>query len=495
MAAALLVGVLALAAWPLLGPFVQATGAMSKLIVQMMPDGVLGLVALAPHEPAALGRVVLFLAYAWLPVMLPWALFTVRLARRRPRPWPQVAVAVLAAPVALVGLVAQLTHARDPLSQGLVLAVSGLTVGGIARGSRVALWLVPLSALWPSLLLIEHHSLVVEAALGHDVFESGACRATADRTYRPEGFSGTRGALYSVTPTASGVALVTGLDGVGAWISYTPDGRPVGVGQAQAWGNYWRGCELDGRLWLVNRSGLYGVTVPTLGPDGLLARRDDVREVQDLGLPESLLCTGEVDLLYTACDTGRGHVYVSEQSCGGLLRYTPATGRWDRVPDVGVYLTRADRSGRGDGLHAWVTTGRVRVFDPAQGYRRLSETHVALTKADSEGCPLDGRVAVSDPTGRVRVYAPESDPARGYRYLFGVDVDAPRKLAWSDDCAQIGVVSGNDREMAIIDAGSGRVACTRPTGPGSRGIAPVPRVSGGGFAVVSACGVTTYRCQ
>ncbi len=258
------------------------------------------------------------------------------------------------------------------------------------------------------------------------------------------------------------------------WLRKGPDGQLVFVGPSRANGNLWRGCLLGGDMWFVRVGHLMQVRPP--GADG----RESVRS-----FPFDMV---GFDAPGTACDERTGSVYASDLLDGRLFEMSPRTGgqpqrRPDAVSVRGGLLSMRQRDGR-----LVMLDFQDLVVYALDESRVVRTTPAAIASSSLTLCQSDGAVAVPDLAGRLRVFRMDADG--GYTFDWGVSLFAPRTAAFSPDCAFIGVTSGDDRHVWIIERASRRIIETFAVGPTIRGVAFIgPRE----LAVADACTVTVLR--
>ena len=241
---------------------------------------------------------------------------------------------------------------------------------------------------------------------------------------------------------------------------------------SDASGNLWRGCVLDGTIWMARANYIVGAKrLPDGGPTH--------EEVYRVRLPSS-----DIDFGETACDPQRGRVYVTECTNGGMWEATP-DGRETRRYEVGGVWLLPKR--RFDGRLVITNTATLMVFAPGEG-RVTERIPAGLVDFGFDVCDVDGTVAVADTTGRLRVF--EIDDTGHYRFAWGLSLFAPRRVAYSRDCSRIAVTSGDDHRVFIVDASGHRILDVFRAGPALREVAPTaPRE----FSVADSCSITTYR--
>jgi hypothetical protein len=330
-----------------------------------------------------------------------------------------------------------------------------------------------------ALLALAPQLLVLEPMLGHSpASELVWTRARLAARCAPGGNEGARvagftaelaGNRYFAVTALGDELLVTG-ERHSFWIGR--DGEGGGFARrrpSRVVGNLWEGCRWDdGTLYLAKRGWLFRVG---RGPD-------DVRETRLPDPPGAL----ELDLVDAVCDPGAGKVYVTELLGGGVRVVTPADGRVTRQQGPGGINVQLLR--RGDGLLVGVDTARLLVYDPAAD-RVVAERRAGLSTLGVDLCAGDDAVVVTDIAGRVRLF--ERDPGGpGYRFVRGRAMAAPRRVAFSPDCARIAVASGDDATVTVLARRDLAVERRFSVGPGLRDLtwADADHV-----AAADACGV------
>jgi hypothetical protein len=236
--------------------------------------------------------------------------------------------------------------------------------------------------------------------------------------------------------------------------------------------NLWRGCQLNGTIWMGMNGRLRGVKRL---PDGSAA----VEEVYDAPIPAADFDFGE-----PACEPDRQRIYVGEASKEGLWELD-ADGRNPRRHPVGGIVLLSKR--RLDGRIIVVNSGSIMVFDPTEN-RVVERVPAGLADFGFDVCDRDGRVAVPDAVGRLRIF--ELDPSGRYRFAWGLSLFAPRRVAFSRDCSRMAVTSADDRHVYIVDAAAHRLVDVLDAGPALREVAATgPRE----FSITDACSLTTYQ--
>src|SRR6185369_6879991 len=120
---------------------------------------------------------------------------------------------------------------------------------------------------------------------------------------------------------------------------------------SEATGNLWRGCLLDGAIWMGRAN--YIVGTKRLPDDA--AQRE---EVYRLHIPSS-----DVDFGETACAPERDRLYVGEASLGGLWEVRPDGSEPRRHPIGGVFVLPKARP---DGRLILTTTSSLITFAPGE---------------------------------------------------------------------------------------------------------------------------------
>jgi hypothetical protein len=254
------------------------------------------------------------------------------------------------------------------------------------------------------------------------------------------------------------------------WLRRAADGFRFEL-PSQATGNLWRGCMLDGTLWMAKANHIVGVRRLPGPPAG--------EEVYRIRLPSH-----DIDFGETACDPERGLVYVTEGSHGGMWEVLP-DGRNPRRYDVGGVVLLPKR--RFDGRVVLTDTASVLVFAPEQG-RVVERVAAGLAVFGFDVCSTDGQVAVADTSGRLRVF--EVDRSGRYRFAWGTSLFAPRRVAYARDCSRLAVTSADDQRVFMIDVAARRVVDVLHLGPALREVAATGARE---FSIADVCSITTYR--
>ncbi|HYD47908.1 MAG TPA: hypothetical protein VEB21_06145 [Terriglobales bacterium] len=241
---------------------------------------------------------------------------------------------------------------------------------------------------------------------------------------------------------------------------------------SDATGNLWRGCLIDGTVWMARANFVVGAQRTGDPPP----RHE---QVQRLRLPSNDIDYGE-----TACAPERRRVYVTEVSLGGMWEISTDGSNPVRHEIGGIVLFPKRRF---DGRLVLSDTASLTVFDPAAA--RVTE-RLAAGVADFgfDLCSANGAAAVADAAGRLRVF--ELDGSGHYRFAWGIELFAPRRVAYSTDCSRIAVTSADDRHVSIIDSATRSVVEVHRAGPALREVAATgPRE----FSIADVCTMTTYR--
>jgi hypothetical protein len=373
------------------------------------------------------------------------------------------------------------------IDRWLLLALLSGVAAALAR-VRLLRWVVvlPFVVLWE---VVPSHGLLGFADVGtRDPAYRERLLAECSRRAgaRPENLSADHLMPYhGINPLADDLVFLAGEgpeDGgmrgraggrrVGSWWLRRTDGGFRFELPSNATGNLWRGCVLDGTLWMARAGQLIGV-----------------RRLTDPGSAHEQLHwlpvpSPDMDLLDTACDPNRGRVYVTEYLNGGLWEVALGGAEPRRFQIGGGMLIPRWRS---DGRLLLTNSASLIVFDPDE-QRVIERVPVGLATLSFDVCGTDGAVAAGDLSGRLRVF--EIDGAGKYRLAWGVSLFAPRRVAYSPDCSRIAVASADDRRVFIVDARARRVADVYRAGPALREVATTgPRE----FSVSDVCSMTTYR--
>lgn len=202
-------------------------------------------------------------------------------------------------------------------------------------------------------------------------------------------------------------------------------GAPVSVD-----GSHFHGCTLVESAWVVSDGVLTRIPFGTL----------------DAGSPSSRTIypqSQDWDSTETTCDASRRTVYLGEASQGGLWAYSldGSTHRWQL--DVEAVFPRI----RPDGKIVLTSAHELMTFDPETG-EITDRTTAALVSLGMDYCPKDDAVVVGDLAGRIRFF--NRSPS-GYRFDWGLDETAPRRVAFSPGCRFVAVTSHEGPSVSIID--------------------------------------------
>jgi len=420
---------------------------------------------------ADLGRMIGRIALALVPSVI--------LIRRSPghrRIWLAPAVILLAVVSSPVSLAACAT-----ISRWLLLALVSAVAAALIR-VRFFGWTVvlPFVVLWE---VAPSHGSTGENADDRERLLAECARhegerpvnLTADRVMPRHGINSLGDDLVLLTgegPNDGGMRGRAGGRLVTSWWMRRRDGRFEFERRSEATGNLWRGCSLDGFIWMARANGAVGVGRL---PEG----RPSHEEVKRLVLP-----AGDIDFGETACDPDRHRLYVTEATKGGMWELTPGQREVVRHEIGGVILLPKRRR---DGRLVVSSTASIKVFAPAEA-RVVERVPTALVSGGFDVCDIDGSAAVADVTGRLRVFTLDGEGR--YRFRWAIHIFAPRRVAYSRDCSRIAVTSADDHRVFVIDASARRVLDTFTAGPALREVAPTgPRE----FSVTDVCAMTTYR--
>ncbi|MBI3784760.1 MAG: hypothetical protein HY270_15310 [Deltaproteobacteria bacterium] len=259
---------------------------------------------------------------------------------------------------------------------------------------------------------------------------------------------------------------------VGSWWLRRVNGRFRFELPSSASGNLWRGCILDGTIWIARAN--FAVGVKRLPEGGSVPE-----EVYRIGIPSR-----DIDFGETACDPQHHRVYISEATEGGLWSFDPLHQDFRRVQIGGIVLLPKFRR---DGQLVLTNTGTLMTFDP--GGQRITQSLAAgLMISGFDICDKDGSVAVADVAGRLRVF--RLSAGGRYEFAWGVSMFAPRRVAWGRDCTRLALTSGDDRRVFMVDTDKHSINQTFTAGPALREVAATgPRE----LSVTDVCGVTSYR--
>ncbi|HXU04386.1 MAG TPA: hypothetical protein VN903_25670 [Polyangia bacterium] len=253
----------------------------------------------------------------------------------------------------------------------------------------------------------------------------------------------------------------------GSWWLRRREGQLVFDRPSAVQGCLWRGCALDGALWIGMAGGVVGAR-----------RAGDEETVTRFDVP-----TVDMDVGDTACDPVRRRLYVGEASEGAVWEVDPSDGSSRRIDLGRVALLPVRRFD-----DALVVGSSSELIVLSSDDRRVVErVPSALLSVGLALCGSDGAAAVADEAGRLRVFT--LDARNHYQFAWGATLFAPRRVAWSGDCSRIAVTSSDDHSVFIVDAASHRVLQVLRAGPALREItATGPRE----FLVADACSVTSF---
>jgi hypothetical protein len=465
--AALLVAVVVRS--PIFAPFVEA-----------ISEGVAALGALLRADGAATAWL-LALASAKLGLALLPSLLLIGAAPRRRWFWliPLAVLAILTTPLSFAAC-------ATPVGWLVLVVVSAAAVGLSSR--RYLRWtaVLPPLVLWQ---VVPNHGALVFAQVGTEdpAYRAqllGECARRAGT--RPEnltaellmpyhGINVLRDDLVLLTGEGSNDGNMrdrTGGRPGGSWWLRRRDGTVRFDVPSSATGNLWRGCLLDDTIWMARANLLVGVTRPA-------GDESAGEQVTRLQIPSRDMDFGE-----TACDPEHRRVYITEALQGGMWEVTRAGGAPRRHQIGGVILLPKRRF---DGRLVLTSTASLIVFSPSDD-RVTERLGAGVANIGFDICPADGTVAIADATGRLRVFA--LDAAGHYQFAWGVSLFAPRRVAYSPDCARLAVTSADDHSVNLIDTATHRVVDVFSAGPALREVvATGPRE----FSVADVCSMTTYR--
>lgn len=460
---------IAVQAWPLLRAWLTALlQASASFVALLRVDGA-----------ATTGLAALALAKIGLAVLPSVAV--IRSAPRHRKFW-------------LIPLVALLVIFSSPMSLAACPTIGRWILLAVASSAALALTYVPYlrwTAVLPLALLWEvvpSHGVLNFAQAGTDdpayrqrlLLECASHdgrrprNLTADLLMPYHGITALADDLVLLTgegPSDGGMRDHTGGRPAGSWWLRRRDGvfsfeRPSG-----ATGNLWRGCVLDGTIWMARANHIVGTQRRQEGD----AVYEDVKRLR---VPSSDMDFGE-----TACDPDRGRLYVTEALLGGMWEVAPS-GEEPRRHQIGGIVLLPKR--RFDGRLVLTNTASLSVFSPAID-RVVERVPAGLAIIGFDVCPADGSVAVADATGRVRVFT--IDDADRYQFAWGTTLFAPRRIAYSPDCSRLAVTSADDRRVSIVDTAAHRVVDVFAAGPALREVAATgPRE----FSITDVCSMTSY---
>jgi hypothetical protein len=419
-------------------------------------------VALASVDPGTI-RDALAVTAMYALALAPLGRFAVRLPAHR-RAWLPLLAFTFTVALALLPLAVTTAYAWACL----VVASVG---GWFAASRRRLAWLA-----FAPLLLAAHPTLTVHSGplswfptmRARLAARCAAAGRTLPRGMGPEAFHTT---YYGLTRFDAERLLLTGED-ASWWL--TPEGEGLAVARpAAVRGNLWTGSVGAERLWFTHSgSDLVEVDPAHAG--------DAHRERRDLRLPWGA-DKSELDLLDAVYDADTDSVFVTEMVGGGLWQYARATRRATHHR-VGHFYLQAVR--REDGMLIAVDTTHLYVFDPRTG--AVTESlPVALGSGGLDVCATSGEVAVADYAGRIRLFS--RDASGHYRFARGAATPAPRRVAFSPDCAFLTLSSADDTTVEVLRWRDLRVVRRFALGPGLR---DATYLDARRVGVVDACTVT-----
>lgn len=258
------------------------------------------------------------------------------------------------------------------------------------------------------------------------------------------------------------------------WFHERADGELALLAPSRMNGNIWTSCLLDGDRWIVRAGVLTQLRPP--GPDRDEWMRRFPFEMIGFDAPD------------TACDQRHGRVFASDVLDGRLIELSPQTGMQPRRRADSLSVRGGPMAMReSDGRLVMLDFQEIVVYDP-DAHRVIGRTPAAFASSSLTLCQSDGRVAVPDLAGRLRIFRPKADGA--YEFERGIPLFAPRFARFSPDCSYLGVTSGDDEHVWIVDSATGRILHTFRRGPGLRGADFIgPRA----LAVADACTISVLR--
>jgi hypothetical protein len=338
-----------------------------------------------------------------------------------------------------------------------------------------------LLAFLPTLLLFD--PLLSHSPLGDSIFTParlGPICAANDGT-RPLGFADalTAPRYFGVTRLDDELALLTGERG-SFWLRRDAGtGRFAFAERSAVSGNFWEGCAQEQSVWLTKRGQVVRVTRL---PDGSTPAEEPTEVITRFDSPPQVDGAVELDFVDAICDPAAGVVYASELIRGGLRVLVLADGAWGRRRQLGGINLQLVR--RADGMLVGIDTARLFVYDPRRD--QVVESHAAgIAAMGLDVCPRDGTAAIADMAGRLRVFA--RGASGRYTFERGRLLAAPRRVAFSPDCALIATTSGDDHTVTILRRADLRVLRRFRVGPALRDLAFVDERE---LAVADACTAT-----
>jgi hypothetical protein len=418
--------------------------------------------ALAQADPGTL-RDALAVTAMYALALVPLGRLALRFPAHR-RVWLPLLALVATVAVALLPLAVTTAHAW-------ALLVVASVCGWFAASRRGLGWL----ALAP-LLLAAHPTLTVHSGplswlptmRARLAARCAGAGRNLPRGVNAEAFHTT---YYGLTRFDAGRLLLTGED-ASWWL--TPEGAGLAVARpAVVRGNLWTGSVGAERLWFTHSgSDLVEVDPAHAG--------DAHRERREVRLPWGA-DKSELDLLDAVYDADTDSVFVTEMVGGGLWQYARATRRASHHR-VGHFYLQAVR--REDGMLIAIDTTHLYVFDPHKG-AVIESLPVALGSGGLDVCATSGEVAVADYAGRIRLFS--RDETGRYRFARGAATPAPRRVAFSPDCAFLTLSSADDTTVEVLRRRDLRVVRRFALGPGLR---DATYLDARRVGVVDACTVT-----
>ncbi len=431
-------------------------------VVGAMLRGAAACLALARVDPGALHDG-LAMSAIFLLVVAPLVRLCLHVSPHR-RAWIPLLVVVATFALALMPLAV-----TAPIHWAVLV---GASVVGASAASRPRLaWLA-----FAPMLLGAHPTLTVHGGPLSWAWMRGerlAVRCEGEHRVLPRGVE--RGmfgtAYYGLTRFDAARVLLTG-ERASWWL--TPEGEGLAVArEAVVRGNLWTGAVGADRLWFTHT----GSDLVEVDPARAGKERHEHRAIHFPWGPDKT----ELDLLDAVYDEGTASVFATEMVGGGLWQYTVPTKRF-RHHRVGHFYLQAAR--RDDGLLVAIDTTHLYVFDPRAGVVTES-LPVALGSGGLDVCAATGEVAVADYAGRLRLFS--LDRAGHYRFERSAATPAPRRVAFSPDCAFLTLSSADDTTVEVLRRSDLSVVRRYALGPGLR---DATYLDARRVGVVDACTVT-----
>lgn len=276
---------------------------------------------------------------------------------------------------------------------------------------------------------------------------------------------------YAVTPVRDDLALFTS-ERSSAWLHLDAHGHARLGESIPLFGNIWQGCLDAGTIWLTKR----GLVMRIAIPDELAQT-----QVETFEIPDPPEMPRELDFADAVCGLGEDRVLVTEVVQGGIRDIDVASGEQLRTQLGGLNIQALRRP---DDLVVGIDTARLFVFDPdARALVWRESAGICVMGLDL--CADDGRVALTDMAGRVRIYAPRGE---GYERVASLALRAPRRIAFSPDCTRLAVSSADDATVYLLASDPLELLAEHEVGPGLRDLAFVDART---VALADACMVTT----